>query len=119
MSDDPVMADPRHQALSDRLLAQPDVGAGTGFGSGRGLRVAGRIFAIFGDGAVTLKLPRARVAELEAGGVGRRFDPGHGRLMKEWLTVQEDHADAWGPLADEAVAYVRGTGSGSGGQAAP
>jgi hypothetical protein len=91
---------------------QPGVAAGTGFGAGRGLRVGGRIFAIFGDGEITVKLPKARVAQLVEAGVGRRFDPGHGRLMKEWLTVAVDHAASWDELADEGLAYVRQAGSG-------
>jgi hypothetical protein len=32
-----------------------------------------------------VKLPRERVDELVEAGAGHRFDPGHGRLMKEWV----------------------------------
>ncbi len=50
-----------------------------------------------------MKLPRKRVDELIARGVGERFDPGHGRLQKEWLVV---YGDEWQPLAREALEYV-------------
>jgi hypothetical protein len=35
-------------------------------------------------GRFVAKLPRGRVDELVSGGSGEYFDPGHGRLMKEW-----------------------------------
>jgi hypothetical protein len=34
-------------------------------------------------GALVGKLPVSRVDELLAAGLGERFDPGHGRLMKD------------------------------------
>jgi hypothetical protein len=96
----------------DRLLAQfagdPRVSVGTGFGRNRGLRVNGRIFAIFMADALTVKLPRARVDELVESGHGARFDPGHGRLMRAWLTVGADLMDDWPGLADEAFRHVSG-----------
>lgn len=46
---------------------------------------------------------RPRVT-LAAAGDGRRFDPGHGRLMREWLSVEP--TTPWLPLAIEALAFV-------------
>ena len=54
-----------------------------------------------------MKLPKARVAALVAAKVGTPFDPGHGRLMKEWLTVTDAKA-RWQVLAREAHAFVSG-----------
>jgi hypothetical protein len=54
-----------------------------------------------------VKLPNARVEELVAEGVGTHFDPGHGRLMKGWLTVASPRA-SWIELAREAHAFVSG-----------
>ena len=51
--------------------------------------------------------PRARVDERVDAGVGTRFDPGHGRLMREWLTVSARHATEWEQVADEALRFVR------------
>ena len=39
-------------------------------------------------------------------GSGTRFDPGHGRLMKEWLVVEPTSDHDWLPLAREALAFV-------------
>ena len=53
-----------------------------------------------------MKLPRQRVDELIASGTGKRFDPGHGRLMKEWVTIATSHSRDWGTLAEEARQFV-------------
>jgi hypothetical protein len=37
---------------------------------------------------------------------GERFDPGHGRIQKEWLSVFSDDPDEWRALASEAEAFV-------------
>ena len=72
-----------------------------GFGSGA-LKVNGKIFAMMSSkGHFVVKLSEQRVDALIAAGSGTRFDPGHGRLMKEWLVVTADHK-FWVPLAREA-----------------
>src|SRR5438270_10205567 len=75
------------------------------FGS-NGLKVKGKLFALFTQGTLVVKLPKARVDELVGAKIGRRFDPGHGRLMKEWLAVTSRKA-SWVDLAREAHDYVR------------
>jgi hypothetical protein len=83
----------------DRQVAPP--GTGKGFGSGA-LKVAGKIFAMISSkGEFVVKLSEDRVNELVAAGKGCRFDPGRGRVMKEWLVVTADHK-LWIPLAKEA-----------------
>jgi TfoX/Sxy family transcriptional regulator of competence genes len=72
-----------------------------------GLKVRGKLFALFTQGTLVVKLPRARVEELVAAKVGKPFDPGHGRLMKEWLAVASPRA-SWVDLAREAHRYVGG-----------
>jgi hypothetical protein len=70
------------------------------------LRVNNKIFAILSKGRLVVKLPRQRVDTLIASGAGERFDPGHGRLMKEWLSVDPAYEADWQPLAREAMAFV-------------
>ncbi len=36
----------------------------------------------------------------------RHGDPGHGRLMREWLAVRSKSDDAWLSLATESEAFV-------------
>ena len=86
-------------------LAEPDVTAGTGFGSSAGLRVGGRIFAMLSGDRLVVKLPRPRVDEIVEAGSAVHFDPGHGRLMREWADV--DGSADWETLVAEALAFVR------------
>jgi hypothetical protein len=93
--------------LVARFAGEPGVTPGTGFGPNRGLRVNGRIFAIFMTEGLTLKLPRGRVDELVEAGAGSRFDSGRGRVMREWITLSADRAADWQSWAEEAFRYVR------------
>jgi TfoX/Sxy family transcriptional regulator of competence genes len=74
------------------------------FGS-NGLKVNGKLFALFTQDTLVVKLPKDRVAELVASAIGKPFDPGHGRMMKEWLTVTSPKA-SWVALAKEAHAFA-------------
>jgi len=78
---------------------------GRKFGS-NGLRVNGKLFAMLVRGSLVVKLPKARVDALVGEGRGTPFDPGHGRRMKEWVTVAPGAAD-WVDLAREAWRFVR------------
>ncbi|NUP09449.1 MAG: MmcQ/YjbR family DNA-binding protein [Polyangiaceae bacterium] len=84
---------------------EPPNPEGRGFGS-CALKVRGKIFAMEVRGALVVKLPKARVESLVADGTGSYFDPGHGRLMKQWVSVEPDAAP-WLSLAKEAYAFVR------------
>jgi hypothetical protein len=78
-----------------------------GFGSGA-LKVNGKIFAMMTPRAeFVVKIPRARVDELVNQGVGERFEPGPGRIMKEWLAL-DGHPERWIELAKEAYRFVKG-----------
>ena len=71
-----------------------------------GLKVNGKIFAMFGRGRLVVKLPKQRVDELVSTGESERFDPGHGGVMKEWVAVGVEK-DAWVSLAREAYNFVK------------
>jgi hypothetical protein len=68
--------------------------------------VKGKLFALFTQGTLVVKLPGERVAALVASRIGKPFDPGHGRLMREWLAVTSTKA-SWVDLAKEAHDFVR------------
>jgi hypothetical protein len=76
-----------------------------GFGSGA-LTIDGKIFALLSKERLVVKLSRRRVDELIAARCGERFDPGHGRLMKEWIAMDCDCATPWAELAREAMTFV-------------
>lgn len=72
-----------------------------------GLKVHNKIFAMLVRGSLVVKLPKARVDALVQAGQGDRFDPGHGRLMKEWVVIARGTAD-WLAFAREARRFVGG-----------
>ncbi len=80
---------------------------GKGFGS-TGLKVDGKLFALVSSRRqYVVKLPKARIQALVSEGAGMRFDPGHGRLMREWIALNGNEA-RWLELAKEARAFVGG-----------
>jgi hypothetical protein len=99
----------KYAALVKTFLGLPNVTQeGRGFG-GSALRIDGKIFALLSSREeFVVKLPRGRVDELIASKAGRRFDPGHGRVMKEWLALRPTSSESWTALANEAMAFVGG-----------
>ncbi len=101
----PVSAETQFAAVCAAQLERPEVAEGRMFGS-TGLKVGGKVFAMLVRGELVVKLPRERVEALVAGGEGHPFDPGHGRLMKEWVALSPTDANDWLALADDAREFV-------------
>lgn len=78
-----------YAAAAAELLECEGVVTSRMFGSDA-LSVAGKTFALLVKGHVVVKLPATRVDELVAADAGERLDPGHGRLMKEWISLGHD-----------------------------
>lgn len=72
---------------------------------GVSLRSNEKVFAMLFKGKFVAKLSPSRVTELVASGKAKRFDPGHGRLMKEWIEIT-GHRSLWAGLAKEARVFV-------------
>jgi hypothetical protein len=102
-----MTAGERYGDLVRAFTGRPGVSqAGKGFGSSA-LKVGGRIFAMLSSrGDFVVKLPRVRVESLVASGDGDPFDPGHGRVMKEWLALRPGSNLDWFSLAEEALFFV-------------
>lgn len=110
MSNPSLETQRRFKAVAHALAKEPNVTVGAagkkGFGSSA-LQVGGKIFAmVSSSGNFVVKLPKQRIEALEASGAGRRFDPGHGRLMKEWLSLDPASEEDWLALAREALRFV-------------
>ena len=101
-----MTAEERFDRIAARHLAEAGVSEGTGFGANAGLRVGGKIFAMLVHGRLVVKLPAKRVEALVDERAGRRFDPGHGRIQREWLDVSSDDFETWVALASESEAFV-------------
>ncbi len=95
----------RFRGRAGVTVPQTDGPSRNKFGS-NALKIHNKIFAMLVDDRLVVKLPRERVDAFVASGEGERFDPGHGRLMKEWLVVDPDSRVRWSSLADEALAFV-------------
>jgi hypothetical protein len=103
--------DPKFEVVVQAFSGERRVAyGGKGFGA-TALRLDGKIFAMLSpSGRFVVKLPKERVDELVRRGQGQYFDPGHGKLLKEWLAV--DHQSIpWLELAKEAYEFAsRGKG---------
>jgi len=89
----------------DPRVDDPGMARAKGFGS-KGLKVARKLFAFHSKGRLVVKLPKDRVEALSSSGKGKPFDPGHGRLMKEWLAVDFSGISLWPTLAREALEFA-------------
>jgi TfoX/Sxy family transcriptional regulator of competence genes len=100
-----VTTDELFHSVVEEMACDPHVVKAKMFGS-PGLKVTNKVFAMLVKGKLVVKLPRARVESLIASGQGEYFDPGHGRLMKEWVAIKPSRRDEWLSLIDEAKAFV-------------
>ena len=100
-------ADERFASVAQAHLADARVSEGRMFGS-RGLKIAGKVFAMLVKDELVVKLPADRVDAIVAARTGRRFDPGHGRPAKEWVALEPGTQLDWLELAEDAREYVRG-----------
>lgn len=112
MSDAHAAAEERYESLCRSFLDQPgvtreskDSSQRTGFGSSA-LKVDDKIFAMLVKDWLVVKLPQHRVDALVTIGDGERYDPGGGRLMREWVTVGPQAEAQWTDLAREAHDFV-------------
>ncbi len=93
--------------LAEALYAEDGrVSEGTMMG-GRCLRVGGEFLALAGfkEGGLVLKLPKARVAQVIAEGVGEPFAPA-GKVFKEWVRVPVPDEDVWLGLLREGIEFA-------------
>jgi hypothetical protein len=98
----PSAAEAKFQSVLQAFAQEPAVTyGGKGFGS-RALKLGTQMFALLSRaGEFVVRLSRARAEELVAQRKGQYFDPGHGRLMKEWLVISA-RSSRWLELAREA-----------------
>ena len=106
-------AETRWQRLVETVLATGEATYGNAAADGpkrafgaTSLKTGGKIFAMLVHGRLVVKLPAKRVEALVDGRAGRRFDPGHGRIQREWLDVASDDFETWVALATESEAFV-------------
>ena len=102
----PVGAEASFERVSERLLAEAEeVESGRMFGA-LALKLRGKVFAMVVKGELVVKLPAARTEALVASGSGRPFDPGHGRVLKEWVALRPRDEAGYEAYMREAQAFV-------------
>jgi hypothetical protein len=94
------------ELIDELRLEDPRVEEGTIMG-GRCARVSGEFLGLvdFKGSGMVVKLPRERVDELIAHGVGRPFAPA-GKVFSEWVSVPERDRRRWRALLREGIAFV-------------
>ena len=93
--------------LIDELRSHDErVEEGTIMG-GRCARVSGEFLGLVGykGSGMVVKLPRHRVDELIAEGIGQPFAPA-GKVFREWVAIMKTDRRRWSKLLVEAVAFV-------------
>lgn len=90
----------------DSLQKESGVSTANMFGA-IGLRHGTKFFAMLYKRKLVVKLPADRVEELVKSKTAKRFDPGHGRIMKEWVAIEPvGTREEWLGLALEANRFV-------------
>ena len=74
---------------------------------GESLKTRRKMFAMFNKGNYVVKLPRERVDELINSGEGLPYDPGNGKIMKEWVIIPVEQSDKWINYASEAKEFAK------------
>jgi TfoX/Sxy family transcriptional regulator of competence genes len=102
----PAEIDPKFAPIVRAFAGDKKISLGKMFGS-VGLKTNGKVFAMLVKGKFVAKLPKERVADLVASTGAKYFDPGHGKLMKEWVALAGSE-NLWINLAKEARRFVEG-----------
>ena len=95
-----MSTDDPYAALVKKLLRYRKVNF-----SRNSLWVGRKMFAFPSKEDLVLKLPEKRVDELVSSGEGKRFDPGRGKVQKEWLAVKATRPTSL-RLAKEAMKFA-------------
>jgi len=102
----PDVNDPKFLPVIEAFAGDRQVTRGRMFGS-VSLKVNSKVFAMLVKGKFVAKLPKDRVDQLVASRIGEYFDPGHGKLMKEWVALAGT-VNQWVDLSKEARRFVGG-----------
>lgn len=94
------------ELIAELQLEDPRVEEGT-IMNGRCVRVAGEFLGLVGyrGSGMVVKLPRTRVDELIAAGIGEPFAPAE-KVFREWVSIPKRDRRRWRSLLREGVAFV-------------
>ncbi len=74
----------------------------------QGIKLGGKMFAMFHKGQLLVKLPPKRVQEVIASGDGLPHDPGTGKPMKNRVLIPDTHKHLWVQYCEESRQHEAG-----------
>ena len=74
---------------------------------GESLKIRKKMFVFFNKDSIIVKLPKKRVTQLLESGVGLPYDPGNGKIMKEWMIIPSEKSERWIEFASEAKEFAK------------
>ena len=89
-------------SLKEHFLAMDEVKK-----TGESLKIRTKMFVFAKGKNIVLKLPKERVSELLNSGEGLPYDPGNGKIMKEWVIIPPELSKKWVSLTVEAMKFAK------------
>lgn len=97
------MTDP-YSELREHFSRVDSVQVNSGRGA-QGIKLGGKMFAMFYKGDLLLKLDPKRVTQVVESGDGQLHDPGTGKPMKDRVLIRQTNKDRWVALCEESMRY--------------
>ena len=95
------MSEDQYEKIKELYLKKEDVQK-----QGEALKIKKKMFAFLNMGNMTVKLPKERVSELLSSGEGLPYDPGNGKIMKEWVIIPLKDSDKWFDYVKEGMRFA-------------
>lgn len=74
---------------------------------GEALKIKRKMFVFFNKiDAIVVKLPKNRVSELLESKEGLPYDPGNGKIMKEWIIIPKQFSEKWFDFSKEGMEFA-------------
>ncbi len=93
-------------AVKEHFEVVADVTVNSGR-SAQGMKLNGKMFAMFYKGDLLVKLPPKRVAVVIDADEGSPFDPGTGKFMADRVLIPASRQDLWVRFCEESASYAR------------
>ena len=73
---------------------------------GESLKIRKKMFVMLNKGRLIVKLPKERVTQLLNSREGQPYDPGNGKIMKEWIIIPVEFCNKWIEIAAEGKEFA-------------
>jgi hypothetical protein len=97
---DIMSAEEQWSKVKEKFLKLDDVQK-----QGESLKIKRKMFVFLNKENITVKLPKKRVIELLESGEGLPYNPGNGKIMKEWVTIPLESSGKWTAFVEEGMRF--------------